>query len=315
MFRPMLTAFAFSVVFSAGTVRADLPGPSDRFALYNHCAPMGLLIDARPDDATGTSPTTAQLKALAESRLQAAGLHKSDASTFLHVVASRFAVQLGYMKPVIDVASNETETTWTYFRSARVSDWTPEGVILEVSKLLDRFLIEYRRTNETACGEPNPPSRSLRENTVNQSSSAAGSQVRRTVIDAPQITWESLGTEELEASAGVRRGTVWPVPSPEDAEPRVYSIGGDVSSPRLISRVEPEYSDKARAKKVQGTVQLFIEIWEDGKPHNIRVLTGLGMGLDEKAVEAVKKWRFRPATRHGKPIRVQAELEVSFRLL
>ncbi len=95
----------------------------------------------------------------------------------------------------------------------------------------------------------------------------------------------------------------------------VFRIGGGVSSPRLLQKVEPEYSEEARKAKYQGTVMLAVEVWEDGMAHNIRVLRSLGLGLDEKAVEAVRKWKFSPGKKDGKPVRVAAQIQVSFRLL
>ena len=95
----------------------------------------------------------------------------------------------------------------------------------------------------------------------------------------------------------------------------VFRIGGGVSSPRLLYKVEPEYSEEARKAKYQGTVMLAVEVWEDGMAHNIRILRSLGLGLDEKAVEAVKQWKFSPGKKDGKPVRVAAQIQVSFRLL
>ena len=95
----------------------------------------------------------------------------------------------------------------------------------------------------------------------------------------------------------------------------VFRIGGGVTSPRLLYKVEPEYSEEARKAKYQGTVMLAVEVWEDGIAHNIRVLRSLGLGLDEKAVEAVKQWKFSPGKKDGKPVRVAAQIQVSFRLL
>ena len=95
----------------------------------------------------------------------------------------------------------------------------------------------------------------------------------------------------------------------------VFRIGGGVSAPRLLYKEEPEYSEEARKAKYQGVVMLAVEVWEDGLAHNIRVLRSLGLGLDEKAVEAVKKWKFSPGKKDGKPVRVAAQIQVSFRLL
>jgi len=90
---------------------------------------------------------------------------------------------------------------------------------------------------------------------------------------------------------------------------------GAVTPPRLIYQVEPEFSEEARKAKYQGTVVLAIEVDTSGRPANIRVLQGLGLGLDEKAVEAVLKWRFKPALRDGKPVTTAATVQVTFRLL
>ncbi len=95
----------------------------------------------------------------------------------------------------------------------------------------------------------------------------------------------------------------------------VFRAGGEVSSPVLISKVEPEYSEEARKAKYSGTVLLSVVVDEHGVPQDIHVVRPLGLGLDEKAVEAVQRWRFRPGIRNGKPVRVRATIEVSFRLL
>ena len=95
----------------------------------------------------------------------------------------------------------------------------------------------------------------------------------------------------------------------------VYRIGGGVSAPVPIFKPEPEYSEEARKAKFQGAVMLAIIILPDGTTSNIRVIRPLGLGLDEKAIEAVQKWRFRPSMKDGKPVAVTANVEVNFRLL
>ena len=95
----------------------------------------------------------------------------------------------------------------------------------------------------------------------------------------------------------------------------VFRIGGGVSAPRLTYKVEPEYSEEARKAKYQGTVVLQVEVHEDGKAHNIRVVRSLGLGLDEKAVQAVEQWKFVPGRKEGKSVKVAATIEVNFRLL
>jgi TonB family protein len=94
-----------------------------------------------------------------------------------------------------------------------------------------------------------------------------------------------------------------------------FKIGGGVSAPTVIFQVEPEYSEEARKAKFQGTVLLSLVVDETGKAVNIRVSRPLGLGLDQKAIEAVEKWKFKPGTKDGKPVPVQASVEVNFRLL
>src|ERR1700691_1479146 len=93
-----------------------------------------------------------------------------------------------------------------------------------------------------------------------------------------------------------------------------FRVGGGVSAPKIIFQPDPEYSEEARKAKFQGTCVLWLVVGPDGKPRDIRVLRTLGLGLDEKAIEAVKNWRFEPAMKDGKPVAVQINVEVNFHL-
>jgi protein TonB len=95
----------------------------------------------------------------------------------------------------------------------------------------------------------------------------------------------------------------------------IYRAGGGVSNPVPILHPEPQYSEEARKAKWQGAVMLSLVVDENGKPIDIKVIRPLGLGLDEKAIEAVSKWTFKPGTLNGKPVKVQAQVEVTFRLL
>ncbi len=95
----------------------------------------------------------------------------------------------------------------------------------------------------------------------------------------------------------------------------VFRVGGGVTAPVLVFKVEPEYSEDARKAKYQGTVTLYVEVDPAGRASHIRVLQGLGLGLDEKAIEAVKRWVFSPGRKDGRPVTVAATIEVNFRLL
>jgi len=96
--------------------------------------------------------------------------------------------------------------------------------------------------------------------------------------------------------------------------------GGDqrlkpgTTAPVLLHKQEPEYPEEARRAKYSGTVVLEAEIDDSGGVRDVRVRS-LGLGLDEKAVEAVAQWRFQPGTRDGQPVAMRARVRVSFRLL
>jgi periplasmic protein TonB len=91
--------------------------------------------------------------------------------------------------------------------------------------------------------------------------------------------------------------------------------GGAISAPTVIFKAEPEYSEDARKAKLQGTVRLQIEVDTHGLAQHIVINQSLGLGLDERAVDAVKKWRFNPGKVNGKPVTVIAFVDVNFRLL
>jgi periplasmic protein TonB len=93
-----------------------------------------------------------------------------------------------------------------------------------------------------------------------------------------------------------------------------FRVGGGVSAPKAIYAPDPEYSEEARKVKHMGVVVLWLVVGPDGKPRDIKVLRTLGLGLDEKAMEAVKNWRFDPALKDGKPVAVQITVEVTFHL-
>jgi TonB family protein len=95
----------------------------------------------------------------------------------------------------------------------------------------------------------------------------------------------------------------------------VYRVGGGVTAPSVVQKLEPSYSEEARAAKLSGTVLVRVVIGTDGKASDIELLRGLGLGLDEQAVFAISQWQFKPGTKDGVPVPVQAQIEVNFRLL
>jgi protein TonB len=91
-------------------------------------------------------------------------------------------------------------------------------------------------------------------------------------------------------------------------------IGGGVSSPVVIYQVDPEFSEEARKAKFMGVVLVNLIVDVHGLPQNVHILRGVGMGLDDKAVEAVKQYRFKPAMEGGKPVAVELNVEVNFQI-
>jgi periplasmic protein TonB len=94
----------------------------------------------------------------------------------------------------------------------------------------------------------------------------------------------------------------------------LYHVGGGVSAPQLIFAPDPEFSDEARRAKFQGVCVVSLVVDSQGHPQQVQVVRHLGMGLDQKAVDAVKQYRFKPATLQGKPVPVEVNIEVTFRI-
>lgn len=88
-----------------------------------------------------------------------------------------------------------------------------------------------------------------------------------------------------------------------------------ITDPVAIDKLEPQYSEEARKAKVEGPVMLSVVVTEQGMPINIKVMVRpLGLGLDERAIEAVAHWKFKPGMKDGKAVAVQTQIEIPFRL-
>ncbi len=97
--------------------------------------------------------------------------------------------------------------------------------------------------------------------------------------------------------------------------PRVYTVDDGAMPPRVIERSAPDYTDQARMARLSGTVVIRLIVDQDATLRDVHVSKSLGMGLDEKAVEAVKSWQFIPGTMDGKPVAVLTSVAVNFQLL
>lgn len=98
-------------------------------------------------------------------------------------------------------------------------------------------------------------------------------------------------------------------------DPKSYPVGNGVAAPRIVAKKEPALSEEARKGKIQGDLLLSLVIGDDGMPRDIHVLIPLGAGMDEKAVEAVKQWRFEAGTKNDEPVAVRANLDINVRIL
>jgi len=95
---------------------------------------------------------------------------------------------------------------------------------------------------------------------------------------------------------------------------RIYKVAQLQMPPKVVSKVEPNYTDEARTAKIEGPVVLSLTIDAQGEAHNIRVTKSLDRGLDQEAIAAIEKWHFAPGIKDGKPVRAAATIEVNFRL-
>jgi TonB family protein len=122
-----------------------------------------------------------------------------------------------------------------------------------------------------------------------------------------QKTISASGAEDLATSPDASGDS-----GKADAPQEIYRVGDGVKPPRPISSPDPDYPERARKARERGTVVLWATITPEGKVKTVRVARSIGPDLDDKAIEAVCQWKFQPATRDGKPVAVQINIEVGF---
>ena len=101
--------------------------------------------------------------------------------------------------------------------------------------------------------------------------------------------------------------------SEKTSEP-VYEVGNGVTVPKRVYTPDPEYSEKARKKKINGTVVVAMIVTQEGRVRDVKISKSLEEGLDKQALAAVRAWKFEPATKDGKPVAVHLNVDVTFRL-
>jgi len=117
------------------------------------------------------------------------------------------------------------------------------------------------------------------------------------------------GDAELDEAISAKNST--PI---VDLPKNIYRIGGAVTAPKLIYKVEPKYTEAARRARIEGTVILQAIVQVDGKARDFNVIQSLEPGLDQRAIDAVTQWRFQPGRRDGSAVALLATFVVNFRL-
>jgi TonB family protein len=87
------------------------------------------------------------------------------------------------------------------------------------------------------------------------------------------------------------------------------------TAPQVVGRTDPQYSEEARIARLSGTIRFYLVVGEDGTVRDARAGNALGLGLDEKAMEAIRTWRFKPGTKDGVPVPVAVTVEMNFRIM
>lgn len=101
---------------------------------------------------------------------------------------------------------------------------------------------------------------------------------------------------------------------PGASESRPMHIGGSITPPKVLSSVQPDYTEAARHLKMSGKTQVYLWVGEDGRPSHLSIMRPVGLGLDEAAIAAVSKYKFEPATQNGKPVKVDIYMDVDFKI-
>jgi TonB family protein len=149
-------------------------------------------------------------------------------------------------------------------------------------------------------------------------------RVMRLTMDVPKVSRTQRIAMALVAACALLGGAMTAAALSFDVVPqdgasaagqeKVYKVGGDVTPPVLVHSVDAEFTKKAKDAKYQGVSVVSCVVDADGMPRHVHTIRKLGMGLDEKAIEAVRQYKFKPSTLHGKPVAVQITIEVNFHI-
>lgn len=119
--------------------------------------------------------------------------------------------------------------------------------------------------------------------------------------------WQDFARDHFPGAAPFAR-------TPDPPTPGLGRIGGGISPPHVLSHVEPEFSEAARSMAASGNVLVSLEVDTSGQPTHLRIVRPCGLGLDEKAIEAVQQYKFQPAVKNGVPVPVKLAIEINFKI-
>jgi TonB family protein len=180
--------------------------------------------------------------------------------------------------------------------------------VVDTARSPGELVVKTQELVYDAKFRPNDPMFTLTITLAEISSDAIDNSLFEVPPDFQQSSLEEL--IKASAPAGSAPKPANPAPGEQGSKMR-----GPVSAPTLIYKTNPAYSKEALQAKLEGTVTLSIVVDKAGAPTSIQVMKPLGLGLDEKAIEAVKQWKFLPGQKDGQPVNVLATVEVNFRLL
>jgi TonB family protein len=251
--------------------------------------------------------------------------------------------QTGRSAPAIIVCDGSN--AWVYspplhrYRQERSSDNKLCSPIVGDWKLLPRTL--QLPTLAGSCG-PDPsaqsPAYKLVRGFLDPEISTAGRITRTLCIDPSRKVviwekWENRYSTRIYAYSRINTTTELPaetflfeppadsastdleLPMPRPLGTRGMSMGPGVTLPKVVSKVEPQYGEKSRKARIEGTVVLYVVINTDGVAGDVLVYRPLSADLDQAAIRAIRRWRFSPGLRNGQPAALPVTIEVNFRLL
>jgi TonB family protein len=199
------------------------------------------------------------------------------------------------------------------------ADFIEEASLTEQDSIAEpEFIVRF--TQISLASDPLPVTQPESEKPTAVSSPADATGISPQTAE-PETTTAVTGTSGVEESPTDTAPTVPASPRPEiirngsvvQPAETVYRPGNGVSPPEETYSVEPEFTDQARKARLGGSVLVGLIVGADGSPRNVHIERPLGMGLDEKAMDAVRQFRFKPGMKDGQPVACEISIEIAFK--